>query len=114
MIRHNGVEIDRKRLIIYVDGAHYEFQSQRKQGGGFPGKIRFRVMQHLLLARNASIHELFDAVYGDDPEGGPDGGHHVLWICLNQMKPVFARLGLKLRKHKHNSFNRYSLVRHVV
>ena len=111
MIRHNGIEIDRKARTIANGEFAWRFNTNRFQGGGFCGDNRFRLVEHLILNGGATSDDLFDLLYAHDPDGGPINGTNAIQVMLSQLVKVYAGLGMKLRRERHNGRIRYSLVR---
>lgn len=107
MIRHNDITIDSRNKII----RHRDARILYKPYGRNPKKksVRFLLLKYLILGWH-DIQELFDLLYHDQDDGGPDGGPHVVQILMNQARTDMRRLGLLLvwRKDGRN-FRQYHL-----
>ena len=101
VIRYNGIEIDSRSQEITHRGRRWS--SCRENTSTFVG------LQSLICGGGLSTAQMFWIMYGDDPDGGPDLGHHVVHIRLTQWRPFFAALALELRKVKLAGVIFYSL-----
>lgn len=98
MIRHNGIEINTARHTI-------------KHGARVvrSGYHRFTLLKHLILGYHDPV-SLFELIYGHREDGGPIGGHHDIWIMLNQCRREVRELGLRLVERKDGRcFKQYHL-----
>ena len=82
VIRCNGIEIDRKARTVTHCGERYIFNYSR-------ANVRFRAFLDLVLSGGLSLEQLFDRIYGNDPNGGPESGPHYFLIVLNQWEKKF-------------------------
>lgn len=86
MIRFEGIVINRQARSIMRDGHRIYLR-----------RTFFRLGCALLLGGWLPKQALFDLLYGDREDGGPDSGPKIVEIMMSQMKPRFARIGLEIR-----------------
>ena len=55
--------------------------------------------------------EIFDHIFGDDPDGGTIGGDHDTWIWINTLNRKLKPHDLVVVGSKHNGVKRYTLRR---
>jgi hypothetical protein len=101
VIRYNGIEIDSRAQEVRHRGRVWS--ACREETSTFVG------LQSLICGGGLSTAQLFWIMYGDDPEGGPDLGHHVIHIRLCQWRKFFEALALELRRVKTAGVIFYSL-----
>lgn len=103
MIRFGNVTIDRKKRIItngkrslhWVHGARI---------------VEFRLLQALLLSGGLTKKQLFDLLYGWDPEGGPLHGVNIVSVMMVRLHKKMRHLNVELRKSRHNSYTVYRAI----
>ena len=101
MIRHNGIEIDRRRRVIRHEGAEMYFQS----------RTRFRLVSSLILADMPNVDDLFLFIYGARADGGTEYGTKQVNVFLSQIRKMVLLLGLEIITGRHSSSkNLYALV----
>lgn len=112
MIRYQGIEIDRKAATISHKGYVYNLKGDRHQGGGRAKiQVQFTALQALILhPEGMTVGQLFDHVYGDREDGGPDRGPGIFNVCFNQWRKIFIGLNLCLHKEKKAGLIYYRLV----
>lgn len=99
MIRHNGIVIDRKTLLISVDGRRREFTPPNHSEYLPKGRsVMFETLAFLILHGHATLVDIFDHVYGDSKNGGPNMGPSQFdtFFCLWKGHGLFDDLGLEL------------------
>jgi hypothetical protein len=110
MIRHNGIEIDRERLIIRHRARSYRFRAHTARNAQYGHEnLAFESISHIILHGPISKEVLFEYVYGLSPHGGPLDGIHIFDVRIFQWKVIFEHLDLELTKEKFNSTTRYTL-----
>ena len=90
MIRIGDIEIDRANVIIRHRGVDVPLRN----GGSY--YRRKELLFHMILGGPQSLVALFEVVYGDDPEGGPEAGLAVNRIMFKQLEPMLAVAGLQI------------------
>lgn len=113
MIRFGTVTIDRKRKVISNGMRQHQFGDCNNGNHAF---ATFELLQHLLLAGGKTSRELFDLIYGNDPNGGPLGWWTVInvLICQRLQKTgILEKLGMDLRAEKCNGLKRYWVIVHT-
>jgi hypothetical protein len=98
MIRHNGITIDRKWQRVEHRGKARRF-----------GACKFRLLCAMLLAGPKNADELFEIVYGDDPDGGPLTGRDIIDQHIHGLKEQISDIGLELHSSRHHARLRYWL-----
>lgn len=111
MIRHNGIEIDRQRLVIRHAGRERLFTSSPR--AGYPA-VMFKMWEAMILHSQKGWHDRCCDVYGECPDGGPVAGPAVVCIRLHQWRFDFPKMLLRLNKTKWSGVVRYQLVPDVV
>jgi hypothetical protein len=101
MIRFRGIRIDRYRCSIAHGGAEILFSGFHK-----PSR-RFDLACILLLAGPKTKFELFDMIYGDDPDGGPLEYTRVIDVMICQLKKQFTAIGIDVRSDGLHTGRRY-------
>ena len=96
MIRHNGIEIS------LVSRTIWHRKHVRRFNAG-PHSVEFEIWCLLLLGGGQNRWQIFDSVYGDDPEGGPDSGPHMIDVRIQQFKKKFAAMEFHLVKDRRAS-----------
>src|SRR5258706_123697 len=86
MIRFQGIAIDRSKRTIAHNGNVLHLSG-----------MRFRLVSALILDRPRFKTALFDLLYDDCEDGGPDSGVEIISVLLTQIKPKLAKIGLELR-----------------
>lgn len=110
MITHNGIEIDRRNLVICHRGRRYYFNDSTARNAAYGHKsLAFEAISHIILHGPVTKLKLYDYVYGASSEGGPLDGPNIFDVRMFQWKPIFELLDLKLTKEKFNSTTRYTL-----
>lgn len=113
----SGVEIDRGRATVTTPRGVLQFS---KRGGGAARwrrrsvgdlSFRFQFTEALLVGGKLGFRELFDLLYSDDPDGGPQ--LRVQYVMNSLMKRNWCSVGLSLRSEKRAGFNRYWLEFHA-
>jgi len=101
VIRHKGIEIDQKNRTIKVGdrlrhftriGAH---SCTPRNDGYF-----FKAVCHLILNGWTSRQELFDYIFGDDENGGPDSGLKSLDVQFHYWQPKLNAVGMHIVRDK--------------
>ncbi len=92
VIRYKGIEVDPVGLEMRHRGR--KWTPLRKKS------LTFRGLQSLICGGGLSTAQLFWIMYGNDPEGGPDAGHHILLIWFCKWKDIFKQLDLELHSVK--------------
>lgn len=110
MITHNGITIDRGRQVISHNGLTRRFTTTCRAG---QRPVMFRIWEALIMGK-PDRDQLFDAIYGECPEGGPIAGPWIFHIRLHQWKPEFSKINLRLHKEKWSGVMHYQLVPDVV
>ncbi len=105
MIRAGDIVIDRKNRTISRDEASYRWHCKTAR------MIDFSLMQHLILSPGLAIHEIFDLLYGDDADGGPEVGVEIIRVMLCHMKPKLEKLNLRLVSTKNSGRMHYHVAR---
>lgn len=106
VIRYNGITIDREKRTISHGEQSYTFLGKRRGSD-----VSFPMLCHMVLGPGLSVHEMFDLIYREDPDGGPIEGPHMLLVTLNQMeKKCLKKLGLEWRAWRIASVNFYCIV----
>lgn len=106
MIRYRGITIDRETMTIRHAGHTAQFVRPDQ-------RVKFGIMKLLILSNGIGAKKLFDLIYGDDPDGGPLEGPHVMHIKFKQWAATFAVLNLQLVNKKAAGIVRYELVPNV-
>lgn len=94
MIRSGDITIDKKTLTITCGERSHQWQYKTRLS------IRFRMIQHLLLSDGVTLGGLFDLLYSEDADGGPDQGIECIRVMLCHAKPTLAKLGLAVASEK--------------
>ena len=113
MIWHNGIMIDRKNRSIEHDYHTEHFPLREKSAREYAPNSRFECLCHLILQPH-SRGDLYERIYGDHPEGGPDMGIYIWDVRFQQWKPAIKRLSLQLIRWKRAGIMFFQLVPHVV
>ena len=101
MIRFNDWTIDRSTLTVTHGAYRYHFNGKKGNErkyipSGMSG--RFLVIEHLLLANRPTRDSLFEYIYGNNLEGGPEVGTKQIDVMVHMMKlEVFPKLNCYLR-----------------
>lgn len=106
MIRHNGIEIDRKEQMIRHAGREKWF-SRGRNAGREP--VMFRMWEAMIVG-SINRNNLFDLLYSDDPDGGPVAGPWIIHVRLHQWKNDYGKIKLRLDKTKWGGIVHYRLV----
>jgi|SRR5580692_1211666 hypothetical protein len=106
MIRHNEITIDSKRCAIRHRGAEVFFKSPEFRSRYEP-YVQYRLLCHLILGGAQSVGELFELIYGDRADGGPEQGPHIIFVHFYHMRERLRLLSLSLRKSKDCGVLRY-------
>ena len=106
MIRHNGIEIDRKAQIIRHRGKQ-KFFDRRWLGGSKP--TAFRLWEALIIG-DCNRPQLFELLYGDDADGGPEQGLNILNVKVALCRRQFAALELKWVSEKRGGLAYWRLI----
>jgi hypothetical protein len=96
MIRFQDIIIDRSKRTIARNDIVVHFSP-----------IYFRLVCALILDQPRFKTALFDLLYDDREDGGPDSGAEIISVMLTQAKPKLARLGLELRWDGAHARRRY-------
>lgn len=62
----------------------------------FAGPVQTRIIEHLTKNFGSWVHRkrLIDAVYHDDPDGGPDDANNCIAVTVNRIRHLIKPLGL--------------------
>lgn len=68
-------------------------------GHASPGTVRFRIVSLLLASMPGIIRypDLYEAIWGDDESGGPEGARYTVATTLVVWRPMLERLGITVR-----------------
>lgn len=102
MVTYTGnIMIDRENMIIYVDQKARQFlpNGRRDRQHGHTN-LFFSAVCHLILNGWTRQSDLFDFLYGADPDGGPLGGPIVLDPQVVQWNGYLRPLGLIIHRDK--------------
>lgn len=60
-----------------------------------------KIIEELIRAypRRVSIANIVDALYGDDPNGGPDDPRAVIRVLISRLRPILAGYGWTIPKN---------------
>lgn len=109
MIFHNGIAIDRKTHTIT-----HNFNSRHFTGKYNGGRqLMFRTWEAMILG-DMSAAELFECLYGEDPNGGPMFGLHIFYVRIAQWEPELKRMQLRIIRDKRAGQTYYKMVPNVV
>ena len=113
MIRYGNISICSKTRTITHGARRHGFINPTN---GRPAHIRFKTIKHLLLAdaNGLTREQLFDHIYGDDVEGGPETGIHVFDVWFQQWVPLLKKLHLKIHREKRSGMMYLRLIPDVV
>lgn len=106
MIRHNGIELDRVRQIIRHRGKEKKFSTILAAGAK---PVAFRFWEALILGE-CTRQQLFEILYGHDPEGGPNGGHNILNVRVCMWRHQFAAMELYWHCEKRGGIAHWCLL----
>ena len=73
----------------------------------FPEKLfagrRATLLQavHKAGARGVTVARLFDLLYGDDPNGGPQDGANIISVYVSQINERLAKFALRVRCNRN-------------
>jgi DNA-binding response OmpR family regulator len=102
VIRHNDITIDRKRLAITVGERHVRFSHS----------VGFDAFSALILQPGLTRTELFERVYGEREDGGPEMGVHIFDVHFGRSwRRYFELLGVKLVRERRSGHMYFSLRR---
>ena len=85
MIRYRDIEINRKLRIIRRDNRAIRLRQRS-----------FELTCALLLGGGMTSAEIFDQMYGYDPDGGPLFGSGIIATMICHLRKRFCKLGLLL------------------
>lgn len=106
MIRVDDMILDRARQTLTRNGESIHFFKVQTSTPKRRFNLKYRIVECLVLSRKTA-QELFDLLYGDDPDGGPDGGLSMIAVRMSQLKASLAGLGLKVHSQKNGGIRRY-------
>lgn len=104
MIRYRGIAMDAKTSTITHAGYSRKFKRDNRNR-----PLMFLAFRWLILSGGLTRDEMFAHLYGDDPDGGPLDGPHVLHVKFATWRPDFDHLKLVLRVEKISGRTRYEL-----
>jgi hypothetical protein len=107
MIRHQSIHLDRLDRTIRHRSVSVKFWPRGEEPHTHR---RFDLLCHLILGPGLTVDQLFDLMYCQDPEGGPNDGTHVVWVMLSHLRPILRQLDLRLAVTRHSGANRYRVV----
>lgn len=88
----NGITIDPVARTISYDGNTVEFDIRKTRN------LLFDTACRLIIGPPATYHELCEAIYGDDEDGGPEYALKSVEAYVQHLKPRLERLRLKIFK----------------
>ena len=97
MITFGDVTIDREARTITRGGRSICYTGHNPMGRR---NASFDLACILLLSRPLMKREIFDRLYGADPEGGPLSGDNVISVMLNGLAKKFGALGIRVYADK--------------
>jgi hypothetical protein len=62
-------------------------------------RVKARIWDVVQRRPGISAEELVDAVYGADPNGGPDSGRKAIHVHVNHMNRRLMREGMSIKGH---------------
>ena len=117
VIRYDNIQIDRETATLTVDGRVYQFKGEiytgrRRRCPTYSSykDLLFATAQHLLLNGWTRKLDLYEYLYGDSADGGPNLGPHQIDIQMHQWRPKLAKMGLAIIREKRSSVMWYKLV----
>ena len=113
MIGTNGIQIDLVGKVITHNGNVYVCVARGGSTGrsGVTPDKQFETLKMLIMSpRGISRGQLFDHLYGDDEDGGPDVGPNIFSVRFTQWAKQFADLELELYKETRNGVMFYKLL----
>jgi len=105
MIRFGDITVCRDSRTIMNGVRQYRWQNNTRR------LIQFKFMQHLILGGGLTLGQLFDLLYGDDPDGGPDKGIELIRVMLCHMAASLKALDLRLLKENRGGQKHYYVAR---
>lgn len=119
MIRFGGIEICSVTKTIRNGSLVMDCTANKGSRGGPAATARFKAFKWLLCADGNGLSRaaLFDLVYGDDPNGGPECGLNVFDVSFCQSWGTAMRqleVALKKEKRAGQVYMRMVPVAHVV
>lgn len=95
MIRVGRITIDRQNCVVTHKRKTLRFYKDPR------GNHHFAIMQHLIMGGQLSALKLFDLLYGDREDGGPDT--HVIRQKLCRLRKIVKRIGLKIARERRGT-----------
>ena len=94
---------DQDRLFVGLDATHLA-----RAGCVVSVTPQIRAIVLALSARpNAivSIDELVDLVFGERPDGGPEGANQTIRVLLHHARSAFSALGYRFERNGHRGYS---------
>ena len=110
VIRHDGFEIDRKNRTITIGDRvrRFTYTGAHSHTYGHDGYF-FKAVCHLILNGWTRKEQLFDYIFGDDVNGGPDSGLKTLDVQINQWQPKLNVVGMRIVRDKRGGVIWYKI-----
>ncbi len=110
VIRHDGFEIDRKNRTITIGDRvrRFTYTGAHSHAYGHDGYF-FKAVCHLILNGWTRKEQLFDYIFSDDANGGPDSGLKTLDVQINQWQPKLNAVGMHIVRDKRGGVIWYKI-----